>query len=237
MADDAQSPVRSFVAHAQAVLGARLDAIYAFGSEFGRGEKAPDANLLVLVQAMDRPLLDAACALSVEAREWRIGMRLETTNDIVRGADVFPIFVLELLDTKVLVAGKDVLAGLAVDRSQLRLRAEQSLRSLRRDLLQSYLDAVGDQRLAVELRRSVRKSVYLLRAIALVVGIELPQPPNVETTVETVLARLLPAERDVWHRLRRFAGFEETLQHDALVGLYCDALASLSALTDAVDRL
>jgi hypothetical protein len=237
MADDAQSPVKTFVARAEAVLGGRLDAIYAFGSEFGRGEKAPDANLLVLVQAMDRPLLDAACALAVEARERRIGMRIETTNDIVRGADVFPIFVLELLDTKALLSGRDVLADLAVDRSQLRLRAEQSLRVLRRDLLQSYLDAVGDQRLAVELRRSVRKAVYLLRAIALVVGIELPQPPNVETTVETVLARLLPGERDVWHRLRRFAGFEEALQHDALVGLYCAALASLSALTDAVDRL
>ena len=43
-----------------------------------------------------------------------MGLRLDTARDILCGADVLPIFTLELLETRALLLGSDVLAGLAV---------------------------------------------------------------------------------------------------------------------------
>lgn len=237
MSEGAESPVKGFVAQVQALLGPRLEAVYAYGSEFGRGAKAPDANLLVLVKAIDRALLEDARTLAVAAREARISMRLETANDVLRSTDVFPVFVLELSDTKVLLAGTDVLSNLAVEKADLRLRVEQALRVLRRDLLRAYVESADDRALAVELRRSVKKAVYLLRALALVCNVELGSTPSAETTIDAVVGALLPEHREVLHRMRRFATFEDALEHDDLVLLYCESLASLSALVDKVDRL
>lgn len=229
--------VGKFVNEVEAVFGPRLDAIYRFGSSFARGAQAPDARLLVLVKNIDRAALEDARPLAAAARDAGLAIRLDTARDVLSGADVLPVFVLELLDTKVLLTGSDVLADLAVDRSQLRLRVEHNLRVLHRDLLRAYVQAPDDRGLAVELRRNVRRAVYLLRAIALVCEVELPSPPTADATIEGVLGRLLPDERERWQRMRRFASFEDALEPSALVGLYCESLASFSALVDAVDRL
>jgi hypothetical protein len=230
--------VEEFVGAVTATLGDKLAAIYSFGSGFARGPKGPRARLLVLVTEINAAVLAEMSALTPKAREASFQIRLDTANDVICCADVFPVFVLELLDTKELLAGQEVLQSLQVRPEHLRRRVEQSLRMLHRDLIRGYLDATGDGALAHQLRLNVRKSVYLLRALALVCKLELPDPPTVEAAVDVVVSKLL-SDKDVsvWHRMRKFAGFEEVLEHDDLVVLYGDALSAFSALVDAVDKL
>lgn len=230
--------VTEIVTTLQQTLGDRVESIYQFGTSFARGPLAPVARLLVLVSQLDGPLLDAMGPASTLARDRRVHLRLDTARDVLASTDVFPVFTLELLDTRRLVAGEDTLAQLSVHPEHLALHCEQSLRVLHRNLLVGYLEATEDRGVAHVLRQQIRRVVYLLRAVALVQEIALPEPPTAEGIVEVVVAALLPEHTgDLWTRLLRFARFADALEHDALLALVADALEALSQLVDAVDRL
>ena len=230
--------VDGLAAEAEKVLGDRLVALYRFGSGFARGPRARDARLLALVSTIDVALLRDLRPLARQARDANLALRVDTARDVLRGADVFPVFSLELLETRQLIKGTDVLGELAVHPPHLRIRIEQSLRALHRELLSAYLAASDDRGLAVELRGGVRKAVYLLRGLALVCALDVPAGATVEALTDAVIGRLLPdADRAIWHRLRRVASFEEPPPPDELVELYGGALAAFAALIEAVDGL
>jgi hypothetical protein len=94
-------------------------------------------RVLALCDRVDVDVLGKAAPVAAVARKMGLEMRLDTADDLVRGADAFPDLALELLDTKRLVRGDDVLASLALDvhPDDLRLRLEQSLRALHQDLV------------------------------------------------------------------------------------------------------
>ena len=191
---------------------------------------------MVLVTRLDAALLEDVAHVVHAATNERIVIRLDTAKDVLRCADVFPVFALELLDTKELVFGRDVLDTLAVHPAELRGRIEQSLRHIHRELLQTYLVADGDRGLAKALRASVRKSIYLLRALTLVSGQDVAAPSTVEALIDAVTL-IDGDERPMWHRMRRFAAFEDTLEHAELVRLYSDALNTFASLIDRVDTM
>lgn len=230
--------VEDFSKEAEGVLGDRLIAIYQYGSNFARGPKAKDAHLLMVVSDLGAGLLSDVRPLAKKARDANFRLRFDTENDILCCADVFPVFVLELLDTKSLLHGEDVLTKLEVHPEHLRHRVEQGLRALHRDLLRAYVADEDDTSLARDLRQAVRKSVYLLRALGLANQVELPETPSVEVLIDKVVASILPeADHSVWHRMRRMANFEETVPADELTALYGAALQAFSELVDAVDNL
>ena len=221
----------------QQALGGCLVSIYTFGASFARGPTAPNARLLVLVDHLDGPLLERLSPVSAEARKERILLRLDTPKGVLASTDVFPVFTLELIDTRVLVAGTDTLASLEVHPEHLALHCEQSLRVLHRNLLVGYLSASEDRDIAQLLRQQIRRAVYLLRAVGLVRELPLPDPPTADSIVEVVIADLLPDQGELWARLLRLARFEDAPGHDALLALFGDALQGLTRLVDAVDQL
>lgn len=228
----------SFAAEAERILGDRLVALYQYGSNFARGPKAKDARLLLLVANVDPELLRDVRPLARRARQANLQLRFDTEADVLRSADVFPVFTLELLDTKKLLKGKDVLRGLQLHRDHLRGRIEQGLRALHRDLLAAYVADDDDKRLAGDLRRVVRKSVYLLRALALVCDVDLDDQTSVEKLIDAVIPVIQgQADCAVWHRMRKMANFEVLAGPDDLADLYGEALTAFSSLVDAVDRL
>lgn len=229
--------VQGFASEAESVLGDRLVALYQFGSSFARGPRAKSARLLMVVAQIDADLLRDVKPLAKRAREANFQLGFDTQHDLVCGADVFPVFALELLETKTLVKGTDVLSQLEIQTDHLRQRVEQSLRALHRALLMAYVEADDDRGLAIELRQAVRKTVYLLRAMSIVCELDLPEVLSVEALMDAVVGELLPDEdREVWHRMRRMANFEEPSPPEQLVGLYGDVIAALGRLVEAVDK-
>ena len=230
--------VEEFATEAADTLGDSLVAVYQYGSNFARGPKAKEAHLLMVVENVEAPLLKDMRPLAKRAREANYHIRFDTHNDIVCCADVFPVFVLELIDTKSLLQGKDVLADLSVHSDHLRSRVEQNLRVLHRDLLAAFVADEDHKALALHLRQAVRRSVYLLRALGIACEIDLPKLPTVEQLIDEVVGKLLPdTNRGIWHRLRRMANYEDSVPGDKLDELFGETLKAYSELVDAVDKL
>jgi len=231
------APFDALLARMADTLGDRLVAVYAFGSKFARAPQAPESRLLVLVDALDASLLDDMLPISHDAQQARVLLRLDTARDVLRCADVMPVFALELLKTRKRLHGEDVLADLEVHPEHLVLHLEQSLRAAHRELLRGYLASTDDRAIARSLREQIRRAVTLLGGLALVRGLELSDPTSPESTANQVIADLCPEDVDLWRRLVRFGGFQVSLEHDGLLALYSEALVGFSGLVDVVDRL
>ncbi len=229
--------VTQTVEQLERLLGERLESVYRFGTPFARGLAGPRIRLLVLVRAIDGPLLDEMLGLVGQARDRRVGLRLDTARDVLHSADVLPIFALELIETRALIWGEDALAELKVRTDDLIAGVEHGLRGIHRDLLVGYLESRGDSDLNLLLRRQLRRLSYLLRAAGMVQDVPLPAA-NEGGVIRAMSAHLLPgADPEVWHQLVRFARFEFQPDHPQLVALFGDLLDGVSALVEVVDTL
>ena len=207
----------------------------------------------MLVDRLDAPTIALVSELTAEARAAGTLIRLDTAKDILRGADCFPIFVLELQDTAQRLYGEDVLRDLAIATDQLRLRIEQSLRRLHRELLTVLMDQPGAGEPAKTLRRVVRQSLYLIRAAALLLDDKADKDPaaadpRFSELIDEVLPRLaakraateagdeLVLDTALWHHLRGFAGFEHRPGPRELAVLAGQALTAIDALIEVIDR-
>ncbi len=221
-----------------AILGDRLLAVYRFGSDYVRGPRAVQMHLLVVVDQLDRVLLDQIVPIAQDAQRARIVLRVDTTNNLVRGVDAFPAFSLELLETKELITGTDVLAELEVDTSFLRLRIEQSLRGITHDLIRIYLKRPTRQELIRRLRQATHKLVYLLKGALIAGGMDVPSPPTPDAIITAVISSLRPGgDPDNWKTVQQFASDELPLKEDGPVNLYSALLHTLESVTDVVDRM
>ncbi len=225
----------ALLAHLNRALGDRQVAVYTYGTDFARGPRASTARLLVLVDALDADLLEAIAPVNAAARSQSVRLRLDTATHVLGSADVSPVFALELLETRQLIAGKDVLTSLKVTPEHLGLRLEQALRSAHRELLQGFLDADGDAGIARQLRALVRRVLPMMRGLAMVHGHPIPTGSSPEVTVSQVIARTCPGDQELWTRLVRFADFLDSQEHRELLTLYTEALSGIERLVLAVD--
>lgn len=219
-------------------LPGRVVAVYSFGSEMVSGKRAPTARLLALVDAIDGELLDRCVPVVAQATEARITLRIEVPDNITRGADVFPAFSLELIETRELLGGKDLLAHLTVEPADLRLHVEQGLRGMHRDLIAAYLEGLAREDFARTLRRSTRRLVFLLQGALMAAGVALPNPRTPDLVFRTVASSLCPEvdQRD-WATLVSFASGEHVIAGDALRATYLSVLHVLEPLIAMVDTM
>lgn len=219
-------------------LGERLQAVYEFGSELGRGKGAGHPRVLVLLDRIDRSILDRIADHVTGAQKKGVRVRIDCTDNLLCGADAFPSFALELRDSRKLLHGEDVLEGLDVDVKHLRLHVEQGLRGLHRDLIKSYVErgTRGDD--VVELRRSTRRLLFLLEGALIAANKPAPDKGSVESIVNAACDALLPGEdRGPWNTLTRYAKGEGKLRGDDAKELYAALLSALPTIVGVVDRL
>lgn len=219
-------------------LGDRLVALYRFGGGFARGPKVKD-RLLLVVDRIDVPTLDAiAVATGSSSEEGRVNLRVLTKESCLCGADAFPAFTLDLCNTRELLHGEDVLRDLQVERRDLRLRLEQSLRREFRELVQAYLNHTSDPRaLAPILRHAVRRFLNLLGGVLYAARIEMPHPAAPRAIIEAVDRRILKGKLEVLERLRSMAAYEVAVEPQQLEALYGQALQSLTDAIAYVDQM
>lgn len=237
--DSQQTTVDKTVEALQSTLGGHLVAIYTFGSTFGRTPQGPQTRLLVIVDGIDRALLDDIAPVATRARRGGVALRLETQEALLRGTDAFPVFALELSDTAELVCGKDLLPELKIEPGRLRLRLEQSLRTMHRDLVRAYLESGGaPQRLATELRRSAHRLIYLFQATLIAFQVEVPADKTPGSVIAALCRHVVtPADSETWEKLRAFAAYEAVFDRGPLVDLYADVLRALDTVVSVVDRM
>lgn len=217
-------------------LGERLRGVYRFGSAFSRPPHGPRERLLVLVDRIDRAMLEALDRPFAESRDGGVFLRLDTLEDLLRGADAFPVLVLELLDTYEVLYGENLFSELRVERDRLRLRVEQSLRGIHRDLVRMYLEHRRDPRvLATEMRKCIHRLFYLIRGALIVMKVEVPSPPTPHAVLEA--ASKLAPHPELWAALEQFAEYQTVLEPEELSALCFDVLGVVDEAVKVVDKL
>jgi len=221
----------------KSILAAKLRAIYRFGSDLARGKGVGRDRLLVLVERVDRELLDGVSEAVWAAQKEGIHVRIDSVDNLIRGSDAFPAFALELRNHRSLVLGEDVLSGLDVNPAHLRLHVEHGLRSMHRDLIKLYLERGRPDEVA-ELRRNLRKLLFLLEGALMAAGRPIPEPHSLGAIINACCIHLLADEdRGPWDQVKRFATHDVPLRGESGRELYSALLDALGQIIPVVDRM
>ncbi len=233
-----QLTLEAAVEELAAAAGARLQAIYSFGSDFGRGPRVGRGRLLLLLDQVDVACLESLVQHVTRCQASAIKVRVDTVDNLIHGADAFPAFTLELRDNRQLLKGADVLSALKLDTTHLRLHVEHGLRSMLRELVDFYLDRDVKGFQAPALRKSLRKLVYLLEGALICSHVQVPDNLQPEAIIELAQDQLLPnANTAVWRTIREFAADELPLKGDGATQVYASFFSALDSVIAVVDAL
>ena len=161
----AHPDLKRFVEDLTRASGEQLLSVVLYGSA-ARGdfhEKTSDFNLILVLQNLSPATLEK---LSPVIRPWiKKGHpvpRLFTPSLISESADVFPIEMLDLQNSRSVLFGRDAFAGLAVGRANLRLQCERELRTMLMRLREAYVECHD---LPEELKRLLTSSYTTFIAV------------------------------------------------------------------------
>jgi len=230
---------RAWLDPVRRALGPEFLACYLTGSVLHTGfdPKHSRVNLLVIARALPLPILDAVAeAMPVEARRLpHFDPLILAERQMRQSLDSFPIEWIEIQEAHLMLEGNDVLAGIEVPRTNLRLQCEHELRIKLLRLRHAYLQEHRDPRaLEPVLRGSVSSFATLFRTLLRLQG-ETP-PAGTQRVMERVAdlyrldARALIGVHQVRFSGARFKGPE-------ILDLYRAFLVETERLVDAIDTL
>lgn len=174
-----------------------VSSVVLYGSA-ARGEHDPSrSNLNLLVALADgapRALARIGPTLREAWRAHRVRPYLATKQEIPRLADVFPVRVLDMQTSHVVLHGPDPLDGIEVTREHLRLRVEQELRNhllrMRYRIVQTGDDLASTAMLLARTGSSLRSELFGLLHAA---GHAVPSPKRADVFNQAAKAfRLSP---------------------------------------------
>lgn len=221
----------------QDALGPELVSLVLYGG-LARGDFDPDSsdiNLMAVVQNASPDLLSRCSSLVRRGvRDFRAGLFLITEQELRESTDVFPVKFLDLQRQHRLLAGRDVLSGLPISHTHLRLRCEQELRDLVLNLRRIYLrQGHHPEVLATWLRRAVSS---LLVNAAVLCELKTGRPaPDRNSLVDLIQGMGLPAEPIRAALALRQGGQESSA--DELRQLYLRFLSVLERAVQIADQL
>jgi hypothetical protein len=235
---DTLAAIREWLAPVRAALGPEFLAAYLHGSVLTPGFDARHSrvNVLVVARSLHLDVLDALrAALPEDRKPPHVSPLFLTLLQIEESLDVFPIEWLDIHERHLVLEGQDVLGGLKVPRSNLRLQLEQELREKLITLRQAYL-AGGRHPEALEpvLRAGASSFATLCRSLLRLRGETPPGPTGavIERVAEVFRldAEGLLSAHVVRHSDRRFKGAD-------LLAHYRRFLVEVERLVNAIDEM
>jgi hypothetical protein len=216
-------------------LNIRSVILYGSAAAGDHAGRRSDFNILVVLETLGITELDAISRIAAQwAAKGNPPPLLFTTDQLRRSADVFPIELLDMKECHRILAGEDVLSGIAVDRENLRLQIEHELKGKLIQLREQYMLAGGRSRAIKELMlRSLSPFLVLFRA-----ALRLFQEtvPARKMDALDALARHIGYKPDVFVELRRAKEGAAPLSAADLHGLFARYLAAVEKVTAAVDE-
>lgn len=236
----AKMTLEGLVAQLSSVYGDELVGVALYGSA-ARGEhvtRLSDLNVLVVVQRITMEHLRKEGAA---ARAWREAGNppplTMTRAEWLGSADIFPIEYADILAHHKVLAGTLPLAGVVVERADLRLQLEHEAMSKLLRLRHAVLEASGDQKALLSLlEQSASAMLVLLRAALRLAGTE---PPNDSEAVCDRFATQSGRDASALRRIvRHNRGIEALTQREAasLAEQYLGFAESLVGYLDAFSQ-
>ncbi|WP_020612526.1 hypothetical protein [Sediminispirochaeta bajacaliforniensis] len=117
----------------------------AAGTEYNPGTS--DINLMALIEApAPRNIIELGRQQSRYIRKQRISLQIQTVEEFLNAADVFPMEYLDLIARRQLLFGKDYAETITVDKRHLRHQVEERLRGSINAIRQAILASKGSPR-------------------------------------------------------------------------------------------
>ena len=225
---DLRDPLRGFAEMIDEHAGQRLVGLTIFGGAAGAenpSSREPARSVLVL----DKVDLEVLRRISMGGSRWgrrHVAAPLVMTPQFIEASrDSFPLELIEIVQRRATLLGKDCFDGLSFESGDVRLQCERELKRIKMRIQQGVLAAVGRAALLAELQEDI--GAHLLRTLRGFLWLrgrrEFVESTAVVASCEKTVACSLPAMR---------AAMNEKSEHGwpELVALYQDveALAGIA---------
>lgn len=196
--------------------------------------KRSDYNVLVVTEDLDIPTLNA---FSKAATKWAQAGNppplLFTEERLEKATDVFPIELLDIRECHQVLYGKDLVTGLEIDTSNLRLQIEHELRGKLIQLRQRYLLTGGKTKVVAELMvQSLSTFLVLFRAALRLFDETVPQK---KMDALEKLAAHLSFDVSVFKTVQQLKDGEVKPKEIEIGELFGNYLKTAEGVIDAVD--
>jgi predicted nucleotidyltransferase len=227
-----------FTERLKTLCGDNLQSVVLYGSA-AAGDyvaKGSDYNLLILMNDLHPSVLrQLAKPVGAWERAGNPPPLLFTRKRLTEAADVFPVELLDMCDSRKVLFGDDVIAGIKPDTANLRLQVERELRSALIQLRRNYLSAsASPRRLAALLTGSLSGVLTLFRAALRLY--ETPVPSEKFQALEKLNAHVLVAV-DCFRQINGMKTGTLKIKSVDAGQLFEETLRSIEAVVDAVDQL
>jgi len=232
------SATRNWLAPVRQALGGDFLAAYLTGSVLTQGfdTRHSKINVLVISRTLGAEMLERlAKAIPVTKKAPHFEPLFMTHGQIENSLDVFPIEWLEMQERHLLLEGEDVLRGLDVPRTYLRLQCEHELRGKHIQLRQALLmNANRHVELSRVLAAAASSYATLFRTL---IRLEGEMPPAESARVIERVADLfkLDAQALLVPHLLRYGG--KPLHRQDIAPSYRRFLCEIDRLIGAIDQL
>jgi hypothetical protein len=228
----------AFAEASKKILGEKLVSAVLYGSSAAgdRLEKVSDYNVLFVVDPLGVGEMEAlAQVVSRWTRDGNPAPLLFTSSELRRSCDVFPIEMLDMIQSHRILSGNDALAGIEISQKNLRHQVEFELRGKILGLRTGCLKAgSSNNALTGLLLRMHSPTMSVLRATLRLYQNEIPAG-KMETLAG--LAKYIKFDQkpfEIVHAAR--SGREKILRAEARA-LFAGYIKELETITSAVDTL
>jgi predicted nucleotidyltransferase len=220
------------------LCGDNLQAVVLYGSAAAGDyvEKGSDYNLLIVLNDLQPSILrNLAKSVAAWEKAGNPTPLLFTRKRLAEAADVFPIELLDMCDSRKVLFGDDVIAGIQPDTANLRLQVERELRSALIQLRRSYLSVSANPRkLAVLLTGSLSGVLVIFRAA---LRLYEPTVPSEKFQSLEKLNAHVPVAVDDFRQINGLKTGALKVKNLDTEKLFENYLKSIEAVVDAVDQL
>lgn len=226
-----------FVEQLKQALPTGLRSVVLYGSAAAGDHLAgkSDFNLLVVADRLGRAELDA---LAVPTAAWaKAGNRpplLFTPQRLAASADVFPIELLDMQQSRKILFGNDPLAGIQIDPAQLRLELEREWKASLLQLREHYLLTRGKPARVLELLTSSLSTVLVLCRATL--RLYQPAVPAQKLGALRALGQQIGFDPQVFLTIHELKAGRRKAGEVAAIPVFETYLATVEQIVDAVDR-
>lgn len=230
----------AFIDDLRSSHGKNLVSVVLYGSA-AAGDYVPrrsDHNILVVLEKIGPDDLRLAHAAS---REWnRIGNPTPvyfTASEIQNAGDVFPIEFHQMKTARKVLYGPDLLAGIEISGSFLRLQTEFELRSKLIRLRRRYIAVSTSPDALVSLMvESISSFAALFRAVLILNGID---PPATKHEIVALTSKHIGINNEPFEKIFdiRENKSSEAIDESSANRLFGEYITQIEGVIDAVDRL
>ena len=195
-----------------------------------------DINSVFVLKEMDQSFLEILAPKGKKLRKQRIAAPLIMTPAYIRSScDVFPIIFLNMKLMHKTVYGEDILAGINIDKGDLRHQCERELKMKLIDLRQGYLATMGDAKAIAEgLINSIKGYIPLFRGIVKLYG---TTPPVSQAEVITALAKAADIDCSGFESALREKRAKSKLSINELNSMFKSCYTATEKLGKKVDEI